>query len=92
MFLQTGKSINAMLNFSVSAAPFAVVTQYPITSNTALCLYWMNFHVNRPAHIESQSATTQILFQLSSTKYVTPLKHFLITFLSFVGTSFWLSN
>ena len=31
VFLQTGIKINAMLNLRVSAAPFAIVTQYPMT-------------------------------------------------------------
>ena len=92
VFLQTGKRMRAMLNLSVSAAPLAAVTQYPMTSNTARFLYWMNFQVNSPAQMASHSSTTQILFQLSSMKYSIPLKHLLMGFGSLVGTSFWLSS
>ena len=60
---QTGNRIRAMLNLSVSAAPFAVDKQYPITSKAVLWRYWMNFQVKRTTQMSNQSNTIQACLQ-----------------------------
>lgn len=57
VFRETGSRIRAMFNFKVSAAPLAVLRQYPMTWNAGLWLYCMNFHVKSTAHMSNQNKT-----------------------------------
>lgn len=91
VFRQTGSKISAMFNLRVSAPPFAMQTQVPITSYAALFLYCKYFHKNSPNITPIQSAITQTLCQLSNKKYLALPYHLIIGLSSCVGLSFWLS-
>lgn len=65
MLRQTGRRMRAMLSLRVSAAPLAVVRQWPMTWKAAFCLYWRNFQVKRPSMAEIQRRRMKALCQLS---------------------------
>jgi len=91
VFRQTGSRIRAIFSLSVSAAPLAMHTQWPITTYAALRRYCTYLYANRLAITPIHRAITQTLCQLSNKKYLVPLPHLFNGLLSNVGLSFWLS-
>lgn len=87
----TGRRIIAIFSLRVSAAPFAVVTQQPITLKTYRWRYCMNFQMNNPAIIPIHSASTHRRFQLSSRQQLNLVLIFRIGLLFLRPARFWLS-
>ena len=85
VFRQTGSKISAMFNFSVSAAPLAMQTQWPITWYAALFRYCTNLYANNPNITPTHRAIIQTLRQLSFKRYLVPWQHLINGLFSSAG-------